>query len=275
MAIPDLQGKYVLVTGAASGIGRATALAFSAQGAHLFVCDVDADGLESLRAAIAGAGRTCIAQLADVADPAAMQQLADAVHAVTPALDVLVNNAGIAFLGAFGDTPLPVWSRMLQVNLMGVVHGCQCFLPQMRAARGARHVLNVASLAAVAPAPNMSAYAASKAAVMGLCDALALELAGSGVRISAVCPGVVDTAITQGARSASMPDGQVERLRAYYKKHGGPPEVVAAAIVAAVRRGHDLVLAGPYAKPMYHLKRLSRALVRKLTLADAPNSGYL
>ncbi|MES2153389.1 MAG: SDR family NAD(P)-dependent oxidoreductase [Pseudomonadota bacterium] len=275
MSIPNLQDKYVLVTGAASGIGRATALAFAAQGANLFIADIDRIALESLCADITAGGAVCIAHVTDVSDSQAMRQLADAVHAVVPALDVLVNNAGIAYLGSFAETSLATWDRMLQVNLMGVVHSCQSFLPQMRHAGGPRHILNVASLAGISPPPNVSAYAASKFAVMGLCEVLALELAGSGVRVSAVCPGVVDTAITQGKRGASISDAQVARLRAYYKKHGGPPEEVAAAIVNAVRRGHDLVLAGPYAQLMYQIKRLSRALAHRLNLVAAVNSGYL
>ncbi len=275
MVFPSFSRKNVLVTGAASGIGRATALAFAAEGAQLFITDIDPAGLATLQAAIGASGQPCFAWVADVSDAAQMQRLAAAVHEIIPALDVLVNNAGIGFLGSFSDTPASVWQRMLQVNLMGVVHGCQCFLPQMRQAGGPRHILNVASLAGVAPAPNMSAYAASKHAVMGLCDALALELAGSAVRVSAVCPGVIDTAITDGPHAQAIGDAQLARLRGYYKAHGGRPEHVAAAMLSAVRHGRDLVLAGPHAKPAYHLKRFSRALLRKLTLVDAARSGYI
>ena len=137
--------------------------------------------------------------------------------------------------------------------------------------------MNVASLAGVAPAPTMSAYAASKFAVMGLTDVLALELASSQIGVTAVCPGIIDTTITAGGASISpsISAAQIVRLRSYYKAKGVAPGVVADAIVEGVRRGCDIVLVGPFAKPMYHLKRVSRALVRKLMLADAKKSGYL
>ncbi|MES2126361.1 MAG: SDR family NAD(P)-dependent oxidoreductase [Pseudomonadota bacterium] len=275
MAMPELNGKYVVVTGAGAGIGRATALAFAQAGAHLIVCDLDLARLEHTRAGIAAAGVDCHAFAADVADEASMRQFAAAVHAIVPAVDVLVNNAGVAYLGAFVDSPLASWKRILDINVMGVVHGCHFFLPPMLAAGGARHVLNVASLAGIAPAPNMSAYAASKHAVMGLCDVLAMELDGSAVVVSAVCPGVINTEIVHGPRAPSVTAAQVDKLQAFYRSVGASPDVVAQDIVHAVRRGQSLVLSGPWARPMYHLKRVSRALSRWLTLYDARRNGWI
>lgn len=271
----ELAGKYVLVTGAGAGIGRATALAFATRGAHLIVADINLDRLGQTRAAIVAQGVQCHVFAVDVSDEASMRAFASEVHAIVPAVDVLINNAGVAYIGGFLDSPLSSWERILKINLMGVVHGCHFFLPNMRAAGGPRHVLNVASLAAIAPAPNMSAYAASKSAVLGLCDVLAMELDGSDVRFSAVCPGIINTEITGGPRAPTISDAQIAKLQAYYRVHGCVPEVVAEAMVEAVRHGRELVLTGPYAKLMYHLKRVSRRLVRQLTLADARKIGFL
>lgn len=278
MQMNDLKGKWVLVTGAASGIGRATALAFADAGARLVVSDLQADKLESLRATIVARGVACIAEPVDVSDEAAMREFADRVHAQVPAIDVLVNNAGIGYLGPFLGSPLDAWQRVLGVNVMGVVHGCHYFLPRMSQAGGVRRIVNIASLAGIAPAPNMTAYAASKHAIVGFSEGLALELrlAGSPVSVTTVCPGIINTDITKSARNISPAIGvaQLAKLQAYYAAQGVGPEVVATAIVDAVRSGRDLVLVGPFARPMYHLRRLSRRLAQWLMLADARKAGY-
>jgi len=279
MSMHDLSGKWVLVTGAASGIGRATALAFADAGASLFVADMNAERLETVRQEVMARGAECVVHALDVTDPGAMAELAQRVHSRTPALDVLVNNAGIGYLGAFIDSPLDAWHRVFSVNVMGVVHGCQAFLPAMEAAGGPRRVVNVASLAGLAPAPNMSAYVASKHAVVGLSEGLSLELKlrASSVGVTTVCPGIINTDITKARHNVAVTidDAQYERLTAYYEAQGVGPRVVAIAIVSAVRQGRELVLAGPFAKPIYHLRRLSRRLAQWLMLADARKAGYV
>ena len=276
--INKLDGKWVLVTGAAAGIGHATALAFAEAGAHLVLSDLQTERLAVLRASLVKRGTTCIAETVDVSQDAAMQAFAERVHAQVPALDVLVNNAGIGYVGPFLDTPLDAWQRVLDINVMGVVHGCKYFLPRMQQAGGARRIVNVASLAGIAPAPNMTAYAASKHAVMGLTEGLALELrlAGCSVGMTTVCPGIINTEITKAANAiaASIGAAQQRKLQSYYEAQGVGPEVVAAAIVDGVRHGRSLVLVGPFAKPMYHLRRLSRKLAQRLMLNDARKAGY-
>jgi NAD(P)-dependent dehydrogenase (short-subunit alcohol dehydrogenase family) len=277
MAIVDLKGKQVLVTGAAAGIGRATALAFAKRGANLVISDLNPARLADAKKEIEAIGVACLGRSVNVADEGAMRAFADEVRASVGALDVLVNNAGIGYLGPFLQSPLDSWKRTLDVNVMGVVHGCYFFVPPMVAAGGARRVVNVASIAGIAPAPNMSAYAASKHAIMGLCDVLAMELDGSGVGVTAVCPGIINTEITANDAnvSAAISAHQIAKLRAFYKANGISPGIVAEAIVEAVERGRELVLVGPWARPMHHLKRLSRRLTRHLMLTDARKSGYI
>ncbi|MGJ7508664.1 SDR family NAD(P)-dependent oxidoreductase [Variovorax sp. GT1P44] len=278
MSIRNLRGKRVLVTGAASGIGRATAIAFARHGADLVLCDLDAARLEPVRLAVCGAGGSCTTFGVDVSDEAAMQRFAESVHAKEGPVDVLVNNAGIGYLGAFLDSPTEAWRRTIDINLMGVVHGLRAFLPAMHDAGGPRRVVNVASVAGVAPAPNMSIYAASKSAVIGLSESLSLELRlrESRVGVTVVCPGIINTAITRSAAniSPSMDPAQLARLQAYYEAKGVDADVVADAIVDAVRSGREFVLVGPFARPLYHLRRLSRSLLRRVLLIDARKMGY-
>ncbi len=213
-----LRGKQVVVTGAASGIGLETARAFARQGANLVVSDLNGTALEGLRREITGMGVDCFAQPCDVASEASVAAFAAAVQSAVGQVDVLVNNAGIAYLGSFEQTPVAWWRHTLDVNVLGIVHLVQAFLPAMRAAGGERKIVNVASLAGVAPAPNMAAYAASKHAVVGLSEVLALELHDSPVSVLVVCPGIINTNIVNmpGRTTAGIGEAQIEKLRRYY-----------------------------------------------------------
>lgn len=277
MSIPDLTDKWVLITGSASGIGFETALAFAHAGANLVICDINEMGLAPLQAHVQALGRRCLSQVLDVADEAAVQALAQALAAEIGPLDVLVNNAGVAYLGPFLHTPTTAWRRILDVNVMGVLHCCQAFVPGMVAADGPRHVVNVASGAGITPGPNLSAYSASKHAVMGLSDALSLELAGKGVGVTVVCPGIINTPIVSNLNSVSpmIKPEQIARLQRYYQTVGAHPSLVGERIVQAVQRGQELVLVGPVARSMFHLKRLSRRLMRIATIWDSRRNGYL
>lgn len=277
MAIANLHNKKVLITGAASGIGRAAAQVFARQGATLLLCDIDVNGLESLRGQIVGAGGTCYIYPLDVTDASAVADLATRIHATQGALDVLINNAGIGYLGRFLDSDLQHWKRVMDINLMGVVHGCHCFIPAMIEAGGARQVINVASAAALYPSPSMAAYAASKHAVYGLSEVLKMELHDTKVQITTLCPGVINTPIVanRGNIAASVSAEQLSRLQAYYLRKGCSPDLVAESMLLAVREGRDLILVGPFARLIFQLKRLSIGLMRGVMLKDARKIGYL
>ena len=277
MAIQQLKSKLVLVTGAGSGIGLEIALAFARQGARLLLTDINASALESARAAVTQLHVQCQTCQVDVSDPVAMQALANQVEMEHGAPDVLVNNAGIAFLGSFQATPLQQWQRTLNINVMGVVHGCHFFLPAMQRAGGERHIVNIASAAGLAATFNMSAYSASKHAIVGLSDSLALELAESSVSVSVVCPGIINTPIAQfnaASVGANIRPDQVLKLGDFYRKSGAHPSVVGAAVVDAVRKGTGLVLVGPYAALIYHLRRISRSLLHKILIAESKKMGW-
>ena len=277
MAIANLHHKHVLITGAASGIGRATALAFAREGAHIHAADLNAEALLSLETEIRAMGCQCFSYTVNMADEAAVREFATQVNNQIGALDVLINNAGIGYLGRFLHSDLAHWSRLINVNLMGVVHGCYHFLPAMIAAGGERQVLNVASAAGIYPSPTMGAYAASKHAVFGFTEVLKMELAATSVGVTTVCPGIINTPITRtpGAVASSVSEEQVSRLRAYYDAKGCTPDVVADGMVRAVLKGEDLLLVGPYAKLISFMRRLSIGWLRSLVLKDARKIGYL
>lgn len=277
MGSNDFTGRLVLVTGAGSGIGLETALAFARAGARLVITDVNEAALAAARAAVTALGAECLARRCDVSDEQDMGALAEHVNERAGVPDILVNNAGIGYFGLFLDTPTVAWRRAFEVNVMGVVNGIRAFLPAMRAAGGERWVVNVASAAGFAPAPSMSAYAASKHAVIGLSEVLAMELEGSGVRVLMLCPGVINTPIVAGnaQMTPEFPQAQVQRLQAYYMAKGCAPREVAEALLGALGRGDIVVFAGPLARLSSVLMRISRRLARRVTLAKAREIGYL
>jgi NAD(P)-dependent dehydrogenase (short-subunit alcohol dehydrogenase family) len=277
MALNDLKGRSVLVTGAASGIGHETALAFAREGADIVAVDLDEARLAETSRLVEAAGRRCLAFGCDVSDAAAVDGLAAKVADASGVPDVVVNNAGVAFLGPFLDTPLSAWAHVMGVNVMGVVHVSRAFLPGMIAAGGTRHLVNVASAAGIHPVPNLSAYSASKHAVVGLSDTLAMELAHTSVGVTVVCPGIINTPIVRNRRAvaSSVPDSALDTLDRQYRAKGVHPSVAAARIVRAVRRGEDIVLVGPSAATVFHARRLSRSMLRKASMSGARQLGYM
>lgn len=268
----DFGGKLVLVTGAGSGIGRATSLAFAAKGAELVCVDRDATSAEATVASIRASGGRAHAYTVDVTDFAAMQALATRVESAHGVLDVLVNNAGIGSAGRFLDTSLETWRRVLDVNLMGVVHGCKAFLPAMVARKRGGHVVNLSSLAGYVAPADMSIYATSKFAVLGLSESLRADMAREGIGVSAICPGVIHTGIIQATilEGDTKADQTRARIDDFYKKRGFGPERVAEAILDAVRNDEAVRPVSPESWAMYYAKRLAPGLVRRLSQTENP-----
>ena len=266
----DLSGKVVLVTGAASGIGEATAKAFAAAGARLVLCDVSADRLAGVAAALGD--RVVMSRAVDVADRAAMRAFADDVHREHAAVDVLVNNAGVAVAGGILDTSLADWDWLLGINLYGVIHGLHFFVPPMVARGRGGHVVNISSVLGIYGAPGVAAYVASKFAVRGLSQSLRGELAPHGIGVTAVCPGMIATRIVEDSRSTRMSDRARTRAIDMFRKQGASPEVVAAAIVDAVKHDRGLV---PVTREAWLVWGLSRASPRALERLGARLMGRL
>jgi NAD(P)-dependent dehydrogenase (short-subunit alcohol dehydrogenase family) len=272
----NLKGRQILVTGAASGIGLECARAFAQRGANLVISDVNATALETVSAGISAMGVQCISRACDVAREESVADFAGAVQQAVGAIDVLVNNAGVAYLGGFEETPISEWRRIHDINVLGIVHCIRAFLPGMRKAGGARKIVNVASAAGFSPLPNMSAYAASKHAVVGLSEVLAQELHETEISVLVVCPGIINTAIVHVSPTASgMSAAQIRKLQKYYADEGCEPSVVAADVVRAVESDEIFLFTGPGARLGFNAMRISRRLARRLTIDAARKSGYL
>ncbi|MCT9141695.1 SDR family oxidoreductase [Streptomyces violarus] len=268
-------GQLVLVTGAGSGIGRATALAFAEAGARVVAVDRDAEAAartaESSR--LMGASAAW-AETADVSDEQTMEKLAEKVTLEYGVVDVLVNNAGIGLSGSFFDTTPEDWKKVLDVNLWGVIHGCRLFGRRMAERGQGGHIVNVASAAAYQPSRALPAYSTSKAAVLMLSECLRAELAGQGIGVTAVCPGIVNTAITSTAHFAGV-DAQEEtrlqqRAARLYGLRNYPPEKVAAAILRAVVRDEAVVPVTPEARGARVLSRLAPGVLRRIARVKPP-----
>lgn len=266
MDVSTLTGKTALVTGAASGIGKATALACARRGARLVICDLDAGGLEETAGEIRALGRGVIARHVDVADREAMRAFADAVHAEIEALDLLVNNAGVAIGGGFLHTALADWDWIVSINLLGVVHGCHFFVPPMVARGRGGHVANVASAAGIVASADLAAYSTTKFAVVGLSEALRDELKPHGIGVTAICPGLINTPITRNARllgPEATPEAR-RRLIELYQRRNYTAERVADGILRAVQRNRAIAPISPEAWGMYVAKRAAPGLLARI-----------
>ncbi|GAA3809619.1 SDR family oxidoreductase [Streptomyces phyllanthi] len=268
-------GQLVLVTGAGSGIGRATAVAFAEAGARVVAVDRDAESAaRTAELSLLTGAPEAWAEPADVSDEKAMEELARKVAAEYGVVDVLVNNAGIGLGGAFLDTTPEDWKRILDVNLWGVIHGCRLFGRQMAERGQGGHIVNIASAAAFLPSKSLPAYSTSKAAVLMLSECLRAELAGQGIGVSAICPGFVNTNITSTARFAGVDADEEKRLQKksarLYGLRNYPPEKVADAILRAVVRDEAVVPVTPEARGGRLLSRFAPKAVRALARVEPP-----
>jgi len=269
-------GKSAFITGAGSGIGYEVALAFARAGADVVATDLNQEGLDKLRPEIERFGVKYRSGILNVADEQAFQNLAEQLAAEGSLPDIVVNNAGIAFLDSFANTSGEQWRLTLDVNVLGVASGSRIFINLWQQAGKPGHLVNIASGASVSPVPNMAAYAASKYAVEGLCEVIAMELADSNIQVSCVHPGVINTAIVQHNEKMAMPAEQVERLQRHYIEQGDHPSVVADAILKGVKKNKGNIFVGPGTTMAPIMKRLlPRRLFRALLRSEARKIGYL
>jgi NAD(P)-dependent dehydrogenase (short-subunit alcohol dehydrogenase family) len=252
----DLQGKTAVVTGGASGIGLALGRAFAREGMKVMLADVEAGALERAVAELKAAGAEVRGVLCDVADRGAVERAAAETIAAFGKVHVLCNNAGIGVGGRPVDQVPPAdWEWVIGVNLMGVIHGIAAFLPRIRAQQEGGHVVNTASMAGLLSGPLMSPYNVTKFAVVTLSETLFGELADTGIGVSVLCPGYVDTRIDESARNRPARLGPppeptaVTRERVAQLKtrlRGGmKPDDVAARVLAAVRDGDFYIFTDP------------------------------
>ncbi len=267
-----LQEKVVVITGAGSGIGRATALAFAAAGARIAACDVDQPRLDSLAKELGD--RALLVRKVDVSDRSQMNAFADAVHMLVPAADVIVNNAGVAIGGTFLETSLDDFDWLLGINLKGVIHGCHFFIPKMVDRGTGGQVINLSSIFGIFAAPNVTAYVASKFAVRGFSLSLRTELKPYNIGVTAICPGMINTQIVADSRMSSLGERK-SRLADTFASRGAPPETVATAILDAVETNPAVRTVGPDAWALAAFTRVAPKITSRLGRAVSRRFGLV
>ncbi|MFG0720961.1 SDR family oxidoreductase [Pseudomonas sp. GLN_6] len=266
----NYSGKLVIVTGAGSGIGRATLLEFARQGANVLAADINLAAAEASAAHARSLGSEAFVYQLDVGDSNAMAAFASWVESEFGSPDIVINNAGIGMAGSMLDTSNADWERLLRINLWSVIDGSRLFAQQMIKAGKRGHIVNTASAAAFVPSRNYPAYATSKAAVLMLSECLRAEMAAHGIGVTALCPGLVNTAIIQATRfnglSAAAEAKQQAKTQRLYSKRNLSAETVASRLLRGIERNQAVVAVGAEAHLSIAQWRfapwLSRALAR-------------
>jgi NAD(P)-dependent dehydrogenase (short-subunit alcohol dehydrogenase family) len=251
----NLQGKVAVITGGASGIGKAVAAQAAAEGMKVVIADIEEGALKATARELSAAGADILAVATDVADAASVQELRDRTLGHYGAVHLVHNNAGVGLGGPIWEIPEADWRWILGVNLWGVIHGISAFVP-LFVEQGEGHVVNTASIAGLTTAPFIGPYNATKQAVVAMSETLFRDLQAeeaTGVGVSVLCPGFVQTRIAESDRNrpAWAPDREVEgagelRVAIQAMVEGGiPPDVVADRVIEAVRTNTFYILTHP------------------------------
>ena len=271
MANRSFEGKRVVLTGAASGIGRALALDLASRGAHLALTDIDARGLEAVSREVRLRGHEPSVHVADLADGPAVERLAEDTQEALGHVDILVNNAGVAVVSPLVNTTDSDWSWVTGVNVWGPIRLTRALLPGM-IARGSGRIVLTASLAGLIGAPGMVAYSTTKFAIVGFAESLRHEVEGHGIGVTLVCPGYVRTGLHAATRYRN--DGFAGFLSNAPRWYGVSAERAAQLVLLGVARGRSLVTIGPE-KTGWLLKRLSPELAFEVTRWVAKRTGIM
>lgn len=247
----ELAGKTAVITGAGSGIGRALALTFAGQGMNVVVADIEADAAERVAGEVRAAGVRAIAARCDVADRADVGRLANTAYEAFGAVHLLCNNAGVVSFHFVPEMTDADWDWVLSVNLHGVVHGVQAFLPRMLKQGTGGHIVNTSSIAGLfaGATPGIASYTTSKYAVVGLSESLRIDLEAENVGVSVLCPGGVRTQIATAGRNRQAqyggPDSSRGAVSSAIANVGLDPMEVGAMVLRAVQENELYVLTDP------------------------------
>ena len=227
------EGKVAVITGAASGIGRATALRLAERGCSVALADIDVAGLESIEKELSEQGTIVSTHLVDVSSSAEMESFAGEVEDTHGAADILINNAGVVIAGTFDQQRLEDLEWLVGINYWGVVYGCHYFLPILKRQQEA-HIVNLSSMFGFLGLPEQSGYCATKAAVRALSESLWTELRADRIGVTSIHPGCIDTSIV---RSGRMEDETARsEIETFFSSRGASPDTVAQAIIKGIEK---------------------------------------
>jgi NAD(P)-dependent dehydrogenase (short-subunit alcohol dehydrogenase family) len=256
----ELRDKRVLITGAASGIGRAAALAFAEEGSTCLLADVDSDGLTDVEMEIRSRGAECRSYTLDVSSASEVKGVAESIEGEFDGVDVLVNVAGIAVFADFVDTTADDWKRVIGVNLWGPIYTIDSFLPGMIRRRSG-HIVNVASLGGLIGFGMLDAYCVTKFGLVGLSQALSQEVKEYNIGVTAFCPGLTRTPIVDHMEVRGMSREKFFRLARFMLPRAMSAEKTGRLMVKAVKSGTTLVVTTAFARFIVALSRISPGFV--------------
>jgi NAD(P)-dependent dehydrogenase (short-subunit alcohol dehydrogenase family) len=272
----ELANKVAVITGGASGIGRGTALALARRGADIVLADIHEGRLTDARAAVEALGRRALPVRCDVTRDDDVDHLAHVAIGEMGQVDVLMNNAGVVLCGALEAIPVADWQWQFDVNVFGIVRGVRAFLPHMMA-RGSGYIVNTASMAGLFALTGPGApYVASKFAVVGLSEALALYARPRGVGVSVVCPGAVNTNLAENGRAVGLTPDELAADTAASVALLGAEEMAPAAVGEIVARAIEQEQFLVYTVPAHAdlLSRMALDVEGFLRLLQPPPAGF-
>ena len=250
-----LQDKITIITGAASGIGYAIATQMAKEGAIIIVADINASQAQKAAEKINEYGKAFPYEV-DVRDKEAVKKMVEDVVEQHSRLDYIFNNAGIAIMGEMMEMSLEQWDRLFDINVRGVIYGTHAACNVMKK-QGFGHIVNTASLAGIIPSPNLGAYSGTKHAVLGICKSLRIEAREFGIKVSAICPGVIDTPMVTESEIINEDKLTVSReeIREKIQLTPYPVEKAARVIVKGVKKNKGIILVTGHAHVLSRLYR--------------------
>jgi NAD(P)-dependent dehydrogenase (short-subunit alcohol dehydrogenase family) len=250
----DIHGNRVVITGAASGIGRGIALAFAKERCTILLADINEAGLNQTSEMVRQSGGNPEVFLCDVSKLDDVMRMADHCFKTWGKVDILVNNAGVASVGIMGDIPIKNWEWIVSINFWGVVYGCHAFVPRMKK-QGCGHIVNVASIAGIISSAEMSPYNATKAATISISETLKSELAPYKIGVTVLCPTFIKTNLMETMRYTDEFQKQCSVVGVESAKW--TPEMIAALVINAVKKNKLYVVPQMAAKLIWISKRIS------------------
>lgn len=251
-------GTKVFITGAASGIGRSTAILMAEKGANLFLTDINENALNETVSFIRERGGSIpFHRASDISNYEAVKKMADDIHRKNGPMEIVMNVAGIALFALIEDMTHEHWRKVIDTNLFGPIHGIECFVTEMIRRKTKGHLVTVSSLAGLAGLPWHAAYSAAKWGCVGLSEVLRYDLRQHGIGVTVVCPGAVETPLKHTAVviGADPKGNRVMDLKKQFSKHAVSPESVAKQIFSAIEKNRFMVLTSPDIHLIYFLKR--------------------